>query len=326
MITFALRRYALSVGATFALLTGCGGSQPPIGAPGATQQTPDTKKRLKTFEFMGAPQSFVVPTGVTVIAITASGASGPSGGTTTHGSGEYLGGNGGLVEAVIPVSAGEKLYVVVGGEGGAPSGFYGGTGGFNGGGDGGGGAFQGEGGTGGGGASDVRVRYSGASDRILVAGGGGGGGLDGGYGAGSGGDGGGKIGAAGGPSTCGPDNPDGCGGNGGTQRHGGRGGAGGQRSGYTHGAHGDKGTYGLGGIGGDGAYSGSLGGGGGGGGWYGGGGAGAGSGTTSGNGGGGGGGGGSSYVEPTATLLESSQGAAPAGNGKVIFSWSTGKQ
>jgi hypothetical protein len=31
-------RYALSISAVVALLTGCGGSQPPIGAPGTMQR------------------------------------------------------------------------------------------------------------------------------------------------------------------------------------------------------------------------------------------------------------------------------------------------
>jgi hypothetical protein len=34
-----LERYALSAGVVIALLAGCGGSQPPIGAPGAMPQT-----------------------------------------------------------------------------------------------------------------------------------------------------------------------------------------------------------------------------------------------------------------------------------------------
>ena len=35
-----LDRYALSAGVAVALLAGCGGSQPPIGAPGAMPQIP----------------------------------------------------------------------------------------------------------------------------------------------------------------------------------------------------------------------------------------------------------------------------------------------
>ena len=35
MTSFALHRYAFSVSAACALLAGCGGSQPPIGAPDA---------------------------------------------------------------------------------------------------------------------------------------------------------------------------------------------------------------------------------------------------------------------------------------------------
>jgi hypothetical protein len=36
MKSFSLGSYALSGGVAVALLAGCGGSQPPIGAPGAT--------------------------------------------------------------------------------------------------------------------------------------------------------------------------------------------------------------------------------------------------------------------------------------------------
>src|SRR5580693_9055001 len=39
MGTLALSRFALSISAAAALLAGCGGSQPPIGAPGAIAQT-----------------------------------------------------------------------------------------------------------------------------------------------------------------------------------------------------------------------------------------------------------------------------------------------
>src|SRR5580700_10082829 len=39
MKRLSLGRYALSMGAAAAILAGCGGSQPPIGAPGAMPQT-----------------------------------------------------------------------------------------------------------------------------------------------------------------------------------------------------------------------------------------------------------------------------------------------
>ena len=38
METFALSRFGLTISAAAALLAACGGSQPPIGAPGAMQQ------------------------------------------------------------------------------------------------------------------------------------------------------------------------------------------------------------------------------------------------------------------------------------------------
>lgn len=316
-------RHVLTAITLSAMLASCGGSQIPPSPPSAIAQAPQNEKQSKTFKFTGKPKLFVVPDIVTAVTITASGASGPSGGTTNYGSGKYHGGDGGVVKGVLPVSPGEKLYVVVGGEGGTPSGFYGGAGGFNGGGEGGGsGPSEGYGGTGGGGASDVRVGSSALTSRVLVAGGGGGGGLNGGYGGGDGGNGGGKVGDSGGVSNCGVDNADGCGGKGGSQHHGGKGGAGGHRSGFTHGSNGEPGTYGFAGAGGGGAYSDDLGGGGGGGGWFGGGGGGAGSESTSGTGGGGGGGGGSSHVERNIALLENEQGAAPAGNGEVIITWS----
>ena|ERR1700729_4426151 len=44
MKTSALSRYALAIGAAAALLTGCGGSQPPIGAPGAVPQSRSVAK------------------------------------------------------------------------------------------------------------------------------------------------------------------------------------------------------------------------------------------------------------------------------------------
>jgi len=139
------------------------GAQPALAAPGDPVVT--------TFAFTGAPQTFVVPAGVSSVEVTALGA----GGGTGHG--DTLGGRGGLTVARVPVTAGETLTVFVGGRGGddgppAPI-----PGGFNGGGPSASGSNGVEGG-GGGGASDVRTGAASLSDRIVVAGGGGGGGAD----------------------------------------------------------------------------------------------------------------------------------------------------
>jgi hypothetical protein len=72
-------RYAISSSIAVAMLAGCGGSQPPIGAPAATAQNyaiNSTAARDKTFEYTGAEQSFKVPAGVTSIVVDALGAAG----------------------------------------------------------------------------------------------------------------------------------------------------------------------------------------------------------------------------------------------------------
>jgi hypothetical protein len=79
MKPFTLNRCALSFGIAAASLAGCGGSQPPMGAPGSPPQAPAHKLRSQTFTFTGAPQSFVVPHDVTSITVTADGASGATG-------------------------------------------------------------------------------------------------------------------------------------------------------------------------------------------------------------------------------------------------------
>ncbi|HEV3090552.1 MAG TPA: glycine-rich protein [Candidatus Cybelea sp.] len=236
-------RYTLGSCVAVAMLAACGGSQPPIGATGAMAQAPDNKAQSKTFKFTGAAQTFVVPNNVTVITVTAYGASGGKDGTNY-----VMGGDGGVVKAVLPVTSGETLYVLVGGEG--VNGYNGlaGSGGFNGGGAGGAGGYTNSsenGGNGGGGASDVRQGGSALADRVLVAGGGGGAG-----GAffqgsnGSGGAGGGKI---GGKGKGGNSPTDGAGGFGGTQMRGGKGGAGGAYTqGRGHAAHGKRGQLGSG--------------------------------------------------------------------------------
>ena len=114
MKTVDFVRYALSSCVAVAFLTGCGGSQSPIEAPGATGGTGDSPPHQKTFHYTGARQSFTVPTGVSSINIVALGSEG-AGGT----SGCPHGGLGGRVSAVIPVEPQERLVVVGGGEGAA---------------------------------------------------------------------------------------------------------------------------------------------------------------------------------------------------------------
>jgi hypothetical protein len=215
-----------------------------------------------SFTATGAPQTFVVPTGVTSIDFDLCGAQGGTVGTAEGGGGAEVGGQ-------LDVTPGETLTIVVGSQ---ATGF---TGGFNGGGNvtGGRAAF----GVGGGGATDIRQGGTALTDRVRVAAGGGGGGfvpnvLSG----NTGGPGGGTNGSPG------SDGLGGDAGDGATQSVGGSGGTDGTMSG----------TAGVIGVGGDGAGSGS----GGGGGYYGGGG---GAGDTSiAAVPGGGGGGGSSRFDP----------------------------
>lgn len=108
-----------------------------------------------TFLYTGNMQTYVVPSGVTVVTIETWGA---QGGANWVNNVNY----GGYVKADFPVTPGETLYLYVGQQ---PNGI---TGGFNGGGN-------GEGsGQGGGGGTDVRQGGTTLNDRIIVAGGGGG--------------------------------------------------------------------------------------------------------------------------------------------------------
>ncbi len=311
-------RRVISVGAAVALLSGCGGSQPPIAAPDAMPPATLTT-HLRAFSYTGAKQTFVVPRGVTRIAVVALGAAGSGHDSVPCDPDRDCFGRGGRVYAEIPVKPREKLYVYVGGKGKSAAG------GFNGGGDAG---TPGRGrfpGYGGGGASDVREGDNKLKDRVLVAAGGGGQGGPGSalslYYDSSGGNGGGKDGESG-------TSPFGGGGGGGSQTQGGAGGAPGTGSGSgSPGQPGSRGALGLGGSGGNGANAGSSGysggaGGGGGGGYYGGGG-----------GAGGGaslksselsatGGGGSSWAERRAKHFRTWSGWISAkGNGLVVFSW-----
>lgn len=109
------------------------------------------------FGYTGNEQTFIVPSGITSIAVVLEGA---QGGTDNAAIQNY----GGKVSATLAVSLNELLYLYVGGQ---PAGE---AGGYNGGGAG------DNGGKGGGGATDIRRAGNGLADRILVAGGGGGGG------------------------------------------------------------------------------------------------------------------------------------------------------
>jgi hypothetical protein len=236
------------------------------------------------FNFTGSAQTWIVPTGVTSIAVDARG--GQGGGNA--GDPLVLGGKGGRLQTTVAVTPGETLTIYVGGRGGDlinPN--TGGPGGFNGGGTGGVDDVDGNGPAGGGGgASDVRQGSDDLAHRVLVAGGGGGAECceD-----ANGGAGGGLIGMDGGSTVS--SSP----GGGGTQTSGGAGGN----------VGGAAGGLGQGGVGGDGNRAG----GGGGGGYYGGGGGG---GSTYGS----GGGGGSSYSVGTGTIH--TQGYQ-SGNGQVII-------
>lgn len=243
-----------------------------------------TTNSTTTKSYTGGQQTWVVPAGLSTVTVKAYGADGEGG---------Y---KGALVQGDITVTAGETLYVYVGGAGSTNSGYNGGarrcstTGIYN-----------------SGGASDVRRGGTALSNRVIVAGGAGGGA----YGswkctgAGSGGQNGGD-----GCNANGTSSAYSRGGKGGT---GAAGGLGGNK--VTGGANGSNGSSGSGG---DGACGGGgESGGGGGGGYYGGGGGGGGN-NTAGK-GGAGGGGGSSYVNGTNASYAAGNNS---GNGKVQFIYS----
>ena len=246
-------------------------------------------------------QTFVVPSGVSSVQVTAIGGAGGNG---YYG---YNPGAGAQVTTTLPVAPGHTLYIEVGANGAPSAGVNGGAGGAGGGGaggTGGGSQYGSYGGGGGGGATDIQttsctasatcVAHASASSLLVVAAGGGGS-AGGGGGCAPGGNAG-----SGAPAPAAYCNISGVyGGGGGTA---GAGGAGGQGypadpgGAFGAGHAGSAGQYGLGGAGGNDA-SGDAGGsgGGGGGGYYGGGGGGG------GHYGEGGGGGGSSYVASSGT-------------------------
>ncbi len=241
----------------------------------------------QTFNYTGAMQTYVVPAGVTKIKIDARGAQGESAIYNQPGTRpDDLGGKGGRVVAEYPVTAGQTIYVFVGGN----------TTGFNGGGNGEGSIAQPRGGD----ASDIRIGGTALTNRIIIAGGGGGGGNNCGSIAEPGGAGGGLIGEVG--YQC--DSQTGAyTGTGGTQSAGGVAGVGASSGGSTPATAGQLGLGGNAGI-----FFGTAAGGGGGG-YYGGGGAAY-----------GGGGGGSSYTDPLATSVVHTQGFQE-GLGQIIISY-----
>lgn len=133
--------------------TGLCGANVSFNAPNAVTTCVGTIR--DTFFFTGAPQTFTVPIGVSMLTIETWGA---QGGANWVNNVNY----GGYVKGDYPVTGGEVLTVYVGGQ---PTSI---AGGYNGGGN-------GEGaGKGGGGASDVRQGGTTYNNRIIVAGGGGG--------------------------------------------------------------------------------------------------------------------------------------------------------
>ncbi|MBI3133774.1 MAG: gliding motility-associated C-terminal domain-containing protein [Bacteroidetes bacterium] len=261
-----------------------------------------------TFPFTGAADSWTVPNCVTSITITVAGA---QGGNSLDGAGStgstgtpVLGGEGAVVTATIPVTPGDVLDIIVGGQGG-----LGNVPGFNGGGL---GNFSLDGqlvnaSAGGGGSTNVNIN---GSPYIIAAGGGGGGGGSYSFGAETnvGGDGGCTTGQA--PS---PGSPwIGVGGGGGTQTAPGAGGA--PWAGVPTGGY-----AGIGSTGGNGGMWNTAPGGGGGGGYFGGGGGGN-DGCCTGANGGAGGGGGSSLVPPGAGCTQ----GANTGNGSVTITYTGG--
>jgi hypothetical protein len=109
-----------------------------------------------TFGFTGAPETWVVPAGITQVSFQVSGAQGGANAPPINVN------FGGTVSGQLSVTPGETLTLTVGGQA------LGIAGGFNGGGAG------DAGGQGGGGASDIRSGGTALADRVVVGGGGGG--------------------------------------------------------------------------------------------------------------------------------------------------------
>lgn len=255
-----------------------------------------------TFAYTGDYYSWTVPLGVSSIVVDAYGA---AGGLSNYRTNTATASKGGRVQATLSATAGETLYIYVGGAGTTASGTsIASSAGWNGGGKGGYGnlsvAYWG---SGGGGASDIRTSVGVLSSRILVAGGGGGSACNVCGAADNGGNGGGLTGANGATAASGSVVA-----GGGTQSAGG--------NSNKHGAWGvsQAGSLGIGGdaqaVDSNSSTADMSGGGGGGGGYYG--------------GGGGswvGGGGGSSYTDAVrATSVTHTQGAR-SGNGLITVTY-----
>lgn len=282
---------ATAVGVASAL---AGASVPPAAIASPSQ----------TYSYVGAPQIYVVPDGVTSIDVTLKGAEG----LTVSGGGS--GGEGATVNATISVSPGEVLQINVGGQGRDNAS-----------------AYNGGGRPGGGGATDIRrpsfastmtsfnscaYNFScGYPERIVIAGGGGGGGNL----SGSNGGRGGENGEAG--TAFNASGGDATGGAGGSQSAGGSAG-GGTAIGPNAGP--GSGSLGVGGA--NGWATGAFGGGGGGG-LFGGGQGGQSSNGTGGNLGAGGGGGGSSYAGGAGVSSPLFTTGGGTGNGSVLVSVAT---
>lgn len=241
-----------------------------------------------SFSYTGATTTWTVPSGVTSVKITVSGAKGGNSASSA-----VLGGAGATATTTLTVTPGSTYYIWVGGEGiSLPnSTLPGGAGGWPSGGTGGTASASDEGGGGGGGYSLISTSATFSSSSVVLMAGGGGGAS--GSGGGTGGNGG-QNGSAG--SNAG-------GGGGGTQTSGGTAGSGGSA------------TAGSQPAGGNGGSNAGDGGGGGGAGWYGGGGGGSQVGTA------GGGGGGSSYATSTNTLNTSFATGANNATGTIEIQW-----
>ena len=138
-----------------------------------TYYTPDVfLDDSSNFSYTGSVQTFTVPTGVDSVFMQVWGAEGGS--QTVYG-GTYLAGKGGYAEGKMPVSAGDVLYIYVGGKGANGGSGAGGpaTGGFNGGANSGTSTSYFYAGAGGG-ATDIRVNGNTFNHRVIVAGGAGG--------------------------------------------------------------------------------------------------------------------------------------------------------
>jgi hypothetical protein len=146
-------------------------------------------KSFRLFDYTGSSQSWVVPSGVSTVMSDVQGAQG----------GNNLN-SGGRIKGNISVTAGNTIYILVGGQGGSQASFscQGSSpplvaGGYNGGGTGGGasdsfgcaaGLTAYRRGASGGGATDIRTSVGDLATRLIVAGGGGGGNQGGGLGGG----------------------------------------------------------------------------------------------------------------------------------------------